>query len=383
MLLQLPREIRDLIYEYMLVRDAIPIDGAITKPISTNVPDNFEELYSCCQLRAPRVHRRLWPMPAFDIHLEDSPSFKNRSFTVYMTYQFSKSISTTSEPSPNLHILQTNKQIYTEASKIFYGCNVFSFTGDFRIPTAFAFLCDRPAPSLRLIRYLQLALLEDSNIRGTPQAHYPIIRRSTDSLVLQYAYHYFTELCTLLSTPRVRLWKLYLIIETLSVPSHPTPSDLHGSLEWEKRGLAGSRPQVPLWLDPLLKIENLKAIELCWIARHPRLRRVACTARTMRRHMLASAQDDGVQSQAKESDLGTEYFGFSVLHQSEEGQSLAAHSAWPWEEAVLEGDNVRYVEKSDDDVNKAVQSYRTRHHIAWALELYMKAYVCFCTIDCA
>jgi hypothetical protein len=386
MLLQLPREIRDLIYEHMLVRDAIAIDGAITKPTSSSVPDNFEELRSCYPLRAPRVHRRLWPMPAFDMNLEAPNSYKNRSFTVYMTYQFDKQKPSTFETGPNLNMLQTNKQIYTEASKTFYGSNVFSFTGDFRIPTAFAFLCDRPATSLRLIQYLELALMEDSNMRGTPQAHYPTMRRSTDSLVLQYAYHYFTELCTLLSTPRIRLRKLYLIVETMSVPSRPTPSSLYECLAWEKYALAASETRVPpLWLDPLLKIGNLQSMELCWIARHPRLSRMACTVGEMRRHMLASTQDEGLPTQSMtQSDMDTTSFRFSVLQKVEEGQSLVADSLWPWEEAVLEGDDdVRCIAPNDDEVIKALPSLRTRRHLETALELYVKAYVCFCVIDCA
>jgi hypothetical protein len=381
--LQLPREIRDLIYEHLLVQDAILIECAITKPPSSSAPDALDDpshdLSIFHPLRAPRLHRRLWPVPAFDM----DHSLRERSQTVYMTYQFDKQMSSSFATSLDLSLLQTNKQIYAEASKVFYGSNIFSFTGDCRIPTAFAFLCDRPASSLCLIKYLELALMEDTNMRGTPYAHYPVVRRSTDSLVLQYAYHYFTELCTLLSTSRIQLQKLYLTIETMSQPSQSTPFNLHDSLDREQLALAGLQPQTPLWLDPLLKIEQLQSIEVCWIARHPRLRRMACTTATMRRHMLASTQDDDSHDQLVESDLAMTSFCFSVLHQTEKDPLPVVDRPGKWDEAVLNGDDLRYIQKTDDSRDKAVPSNRSRYHLEEALTMYMDVYVCFCKMNCA
>jgi hypothetical protein len=125
-----------------------------------------------------------------------------------MTYQLAVPLIIPPYYRPEIRALQTCKQIYSEAKRIFYGKNLFSFTADFRIPTAFAFLCDRPADSLLLIPSVELALTEKIDLS-------PTCRTSTDRFVLQFAYNPFTELCTLLSTARMRLRNLHLTIETL------------------------------------------------------------------------------------------------------------------------------------------------------------------------
>jgi hypothetical protein len=122
---------------------------------------------------------------------------------------------------------------------------MFSFTADFSIPTAFAFLCDTPAEPFLLISSMELALTEYNNTNGTTETHYPITRRSTDSLVLQYAYNHFTELCTLLSTCRMRLQTLHLTIESLAARHHGgsrSPRTNKDCLLWEVLEITGSRP---------------------------------------------------------------------------------------------------------------------------------------------
>jgi hypothetical protein len=364
--LQLPREIRDLIYSYMLVREAIPIESAMTKTLTSGLPDAFNDISSTYPLQAPRIHRRIWPIPAFDMALDPSNRSRDRSPTIYMTYQLSQA---DLDPRINLNILQANHQVYDEASKVFYGSTIFSFTSDFRIPTAFAFLCDRPARSLRLITSIELALMEDNNIRGTPNAHYPAIRRSTDSLVLQYAYHWFTELCTLLSTQRVRLRKLCLLVESLA--GQGGAADLAEEVERERRGWRG---EAPLWLEPLCKIGGVKEMEVCWISREPRVLRMGRTVGIMRRCML---QDDGSRGKEVEQDVGTGSFRFSVLHKTKEDESPT------WVEAVLDGDDVQCPVNNDEDMSKTVPSLRTQGHVDSALEFYTDVYVCFCVISCA
>jgi hypothetical protein len=365
--LHLPREIRDLIYSHMLVRDFIPISCAMTK---TSSSDAFDDLSTSYPLFNPRLHRRFWPIPAFDMDLDSSNNnARHRDRSVYMTYQLDK---TSLNTGLNLGVLQTSHQVYNEASKVFYGCNVFSFTADFRIPTAFAFLCDRPGKSLRLIKDLELALMEDNNIRGTPNAHYPAVRRSTDSLVLQYAYHWFTELCTLLSTPRIQLRKLSLIVETACYVGAATLQD---SFERERRTWRG---EAPLWLEPLLKIGGLEGIELTWVSRQPRVLRMRSMVGIMRRHMLARTQGDG--EMYPRNDM--EAFRFAVLHKTEEEESALMDRGRTWDEAVLDRDEVRYIEDdSDDNMKKVTPSYRTRRHVECAMEFYMDVCACFCVIN--
>lgn len=84
-----------------------------------------------------------------------------------MTYQLARSSRDTRLDGLGLNILRMSKQMYNEGSKIFWGCNIFSFTSDFRIATAFASLCDRPTASLLLIKSMDLDLAEGYNVTST------------------------------------------------------------------------------------------------------------------------------------------------------------------------------------------------------------------------
>jgi hypothetical protein len=377
--LQLPREIRDLVLEHVLVRDAIPIECAITKPSSTQFTDTFDELSKIYPLRAPRARRRLWSVPAFDMDLDYTDGDRNKPTTIYMTYQVSDQIESDSGYPLDLNLLQVSKQIYAEASKIFYRNNIFSFTGDYRIPTAFAFLCDRPATSLRLIESLELALMEDANMRGTSQAHYPVIRRSTDCLVLQYAYHHYTELCTLLSTSRIQLRRLFLTVETISARDLVDRMSLQDSIIFEKDNLFGPQLGAPLWLDPLLKIDGLQSVEICWIFRQPRMKRMEYTAGIMSQHMLTNTQIQLKWPSARKCQSSA--LTIRVLHKAEGAFPLATDGLWLWEEFTLDGDVLRLVTKENVTAIDTVQFPRTRPHLEWTLEPYPDVYVCCCTLS--
>jgi hypothetical protein len=95
--------------------------------------------------------------------------------------------------------------VHSEARPIFYDKNVVSFTGKFAISTGLAFIQDRPAAALLLLSSIELVLAENNNIRGAAEAHFPPTRRSSDCLALQYTFHYFTDLCTLLSSSAFQL----------------------------------------------------------------------------------------------------------------------------------------------------------------------------------
>ncbi|XP_014551263.1 hypothetical protein COCVIDRAFT_42393 [Bipolaris victoriae FI3] len=290
-LLQVPREIRDLIYEYVLVRDIILIErAAATVPEITakQCPEFYRQLRQSYPLTHIRSHRRVWAIPRFDIGL---PSFKDDPELppshVQMTYQITRQSSLPFGEQIGIHLLQTCQQIYHEARDIFYAKNVFGFKTVEGIPTAFAFLCDRPAKSLNLISSMQITLGEGTNLRGTTEAHYPIVARSTDSVVLRYAYNDFTNLCTLLSSPRMQLRKLTLVIDSLHQfyrPVFPSPTDC---IKWEAQRTTASRPWVAPWVQPLFKVENLECLEIYWSLDRPEICRMADTMSLMRQQMLA------------------------------------------------------------------------------------------------
>jgi hypothetical protein len=291
-LLELSREIRDLIYGYVVVCDVISIQSAavLSEATASRSPGICTELDKTYPLRRPRAHRRIWHIPRFDIGLASVADNPGELRNVQMTYQLEIPPNTPSSHRIEIRLLQTCRQIYHEAGKVFYGQNLFSFTSNFNIPTAFAFLCDRPAESLKLISSMELALVEASNLRGTMAAHYPVTRRSTDSLVLQFAYNHFTDLCTLLSTSRMGLRRLHLMISSLHQRYDTAPASVEECLTWEAQMTIGPRPWVASWIDPLLKVESLEYLNVHWMFDRPRLCRVADTTSHMQRHMLAETR---------------------------------------------------------------------------------------------
>ncbi|EAT80465.1 hypothetical protein SNOG_12053 [Parastagonospora nodorum SN15] len=368
--LDLPRELRDCIYELILVRDVIPVECAIT---NTRFPQGSEEDPEYCTippLRAPRAQRRLWQIPAFDMDLGYPDNDHTAPETVHMTYQISKEPELASLDGLNLCLLQVSKQVYTEASKIFYSNNTFSFTQDLRLPTAFAFLCDRPAASLRMVRSIELALMEDSNMRGTAQAHYPIIRRSTDSLVLQYAYHYFTELCTLLSTSRIQLRKLYLSVETCGSRGSQDATSLQETVTWENENLNSAALET-LWLEPLLKLEGLESVEIHWIFGQAHVRRMAYMAQKIQRHSLARMHEDSVSEGL--AQRAHPPIRITSFHKSEQGTSFVSQDPSKWEHVVLEGEEIRYVPQEECGKNEMSQATELPRHLQWMLDIFADA----------
>jgi hypothetical protein len=403
-LLNLPREVRDLIHEYVLVRGVISIECAMTKTSSAQSSDYSKEISGACySLRAPRIQRRLWSLPGFDLDQNDLDNDQYLPSTVYMTYQYARAskdgiasrssvgsmISLASADSGlstyrvgnglDLKWLQVCRQVYEEASRIFYGQNIFSFTGDFRIPTAFAFLCDRPAASLRRIAALELALMEDTNMSGTSQAHYPIIRRATDSLVLQYAYHYFTELCTLLSTSRMRLRKLYLSVETMSTP-RVGPDDLMYSFRTEMEDIRGQDPR-PLWLDPLLNIEDLELVELYWAFRQPRLLRMSQTTALIRKHTLVETPRNFPVDGMTTTKLHDTPLEFRALQLPQDGPDIVSGGTRKWRYYSLHGEELKLLRREEENVPMTANQYSSLpKHLDWAFELYRDMWLFHCTL---
>jgi Ser-tRNA(Ala) deacylase AlaX len=98
----------------------------------------------------------------------------------------------------------------------------------------------------------------------------------------------------------------------------------------------------------------------------------------MRRHMLARTQGDGEMYPR----IDMEAFRFAVLHKTEEEESALMDRGRTWDEAVLDRDEVRYIEDgSDDNMKKVTPSDRTRRHVECAMEFYMDVCACFCVIN--
>jgi hypothetical protein len=383
-LLQLPREIRDLIYEFTLVREVIPIECAVI-PISgataSRSPGFCKNLTESFPIRGPLAHRRIWSIPTFDVELAFAEGDARVNLkAVQMTYQLAVSPGTPPSHSIEIRLLQTCKQIYHEARKTFYGKNLFSFTADFRIPTAFMFLCDRPAESLLLISSMELDLTEDDNMISTNEAHYPSSYRRSDSLVLQYAYNYFTDLCTLLSTSRMRLLNLHLTIQSLAERRGLPPKTVAECLAWETLKTAESRPWIPSWLDPLLNLEGLDYIETVWIFDRPRLRRMADTLSLMRQHMLRGTKS-GLGNLTHLPDVSNLefwiYFPSSNNETTHHGRTAA--EGWSWDSYRSEVDEFRPIETMSDTLEDQEPRIR-RQHIQDMLRDMDRWYISVCEL---
>ena len=294
-LLELPRELRSLIWEHAVVRETIPIECAVVKGPGyrrhTGYPCSYSpQLHDAYPLTRKVIHRTTWPLPIYDLKVDIQGGTWMEPKQAWMTYQLaqasSRPINATKRDKITIQLLQVCRAIHSEARPLFYNKNVFSFTGAFPISTALIFLQDRPVEGLSRLSSVELLLTEDNNMRGTAEAHFPPTTRSSDCLVLQHAYHYFTDLCTFLSSSTIHLRKLYLTIESLSSYGDSQPESLLDCLTWEleKSGLA--RPWIASWIQPLLAIKSLEEIGVYWVSDRPRIRRMSDTLATMQEAML-------------------------------------------------------------------------------------------------
>ena len=215
-------------------------------------------------------------------------------------------------------------------------------------------------------------------MRGTTQAHYPITRRSTDSLVLQYAYHHFTDLCTLMSTPRMQLRNLYLTIDTLASRNGTAPSSVQECLSWEKQRTNQVRPWTSSWLDPLLKVGGLESMTVYWIFDRPRIQRMCDTLSMMRQCMLTTKRN---KASARKDSVAETGFRFRMLHQDDSDGSVHIHYVPPvkvphWKDHCLSDDGAGTIGEANG--SRTVQETIARHqHIQGILGACDGAYVCY------
>lgn len=297
-LLQLPREIRDLVYEHALVRDTVPIDCAVVSGPSYRKHTGSQcpyspQLHKAYPLTGPWAHRSTWSLPIYDLKVDIQGGTWMEPKRAQMTYQLVPPC-----PRPKtaqyhhgvaLQLMLVCRKVHAEARPLFYKKNIFSFTSRFPISTALAFLQDRPAAALTLISSIELVLTEDNNMRGTAEAHFPPTRRSSDCLVLQHAFEHFTGLCSLLASPAVQLRKLFLTIESLSSYGDSESESLSECLAWEIGKTDAERPWTASWIRPLLEIEGLESVKIYWISDRPRVRRMSDTLSAIQRSMLQHA----------------------------------------------------------------------------------------------
>ncbi|KAJ4990711.1 hypothetical protein SVAN01_03720 [Stagonosporopsis vannaccii] len=294
-LTNLPREIRDLIWEHSIVRDTIPIDCAVVEGPGyrrhTGFPCSFSpQLHKAYPLIRDVTWRRTWFLPIYDLKVDIDGGTWMEPKRARMTYQIAAPCTgpkrTHDFEKIAIQLLQVCRTIRDEARALFYKNNVFSFTGQFPISTALAFLQDRPVIALSQLSSIEILLTEDNNMRGTADAHFPPTTRSSDCLVLQHAFHYFTDLCNLLSSPSIHLRRLCLTIESLSSYGDNEPESLPDCLAWEAGKSSSERPWVAAWIDPLLQINSLEVIKLYWISDRPRILRMADTLSLIQHSML-------------------------------------------------------------------------------------------------
>ena len=313
-LLQLPREIRDIIYEHALVRDTIPIDCAVIEGPGYRKLMGFPcpyspQLHEAYPLSRDVTYRRTWSLPIYDLKVDIQGGTWMEPKRAQMTYQLAPPCARPNDAYRHdeiaIQLLQVCRTINDEARPLFYKRNVFSFTDKFPISTALAFLQDRPETALSLLSSIELILTEDNNMRGTAEAHFPPTTRSSDCLVLQHAFHHFANLCTLLSSSAVHLRRLYLSIESLSSYGDSQPGSLSECLAWEIEKNNSERPWVAPWIQPLLQIESLEAVKVYWISDRPRIRRMSDTLSTMQRSMLE-------RTDVKEVDEGHNFRGHEL-----------------------------------------------------------------------
>lgn len=204
-LLQLPREIRDLIYEYLLVFGLVPISCAVTKAPKSLVAVGgevgfCESLYQTYRLTYPLEHRSTWSVAVETLAIP-ADNFQLESSTVYMTYQLDSSRLKDSYQHLELQLLQVCRQLHAEVSDAFYSKNTFSFMSSFAVPGAAMFLEDRSANASRCIRSLEIHMKE-VQLGMVQEGAFPENDRRSQGYD---ADGHYTRLCALLASDFVKI----------------------------------------------------------------------------------------------------------------------------------------------------------------------------------
>ncbi|KAL0264920.1 hypothetical protein SLS55_000874 [Diplodia seriata] len=134
-LLDLPRELRDMIYERMFIRNPVFItQGECWGPGQKK--RNNRSRWSP-QLHSRQIRRTTFLNPPARYWSYDDPHL------------------TDVEPSGNVNVFLSNRQIYQEASAVYYKNN-FCFMDEFSVPACYTFLMDRTPHALKHLKHITL-----------------------------------------------------------------------------------------------------------------------------------------------------------------------------------------------------------------------------------
>lgn len=181
--LDLPRELRDQIYKLNLIHGTIPIstsnDLLHTSYGSLRHVDGLYQLCGCNSCASTRgtglirrdtkrtmrkTHSTYQIVTSTGVRIEniqksyDQPETNESGFVMGFKKDLSKL------DARSLTILLSNRQIYREASEVFYACNRFDFGCSERgkycdsLSNAFGFLKDRSEHTLKRLKSIRLAL---------------------------------------------------------------------------------------------------------------------------------------------------------------------------------------------------------------------------------
>ncbi|KAF2734671.1 hypothetical protein EJ04DRAFT_564088 [Polyplosphaeria fusca] len=287
-ILQLPREVRDLILDSLLNQGVVRVKSAVAEEPLFDLPyqtTHFRHQVRdlCFVLRRPCHARSTFSLPLNHI-------FSGYSSTGHVKVPFTYQASDQQGvhiPQLHLQVMVVCRQLYAEAREIFYGRNIFRFDSDLRIPSALRFLEDRPLESLKHIKSMELALTEDE---CPPEDATDVFDRDETSgersMKLRYAYGHFTQLCAFLAD-RMQLRSLGILLETLERmrSRQRYPATVEDCIERE----SASPADVPSWIAPITRIRGLERVMFRSISRSGLLRRHAEIARLLRASVLAQS----------------------------------------------------------------------------------------------
>lgn len=152
---KLPREVRDVIYKFALMRDEIEV----TQTPSLESPRFCRSRHRGILVGPLPVHTP----PQLRSTFSSGTAWKLNSTLIDVTgVKTSYRLEVKKDDPPSLHVFLVSQQIYAETFPIFYNHNAFVFsarppTKDV-INTCLAFLYDRPLPALRCIREVRIEL---------------------------------------------------------------------------------------------------------------------------------------------------------------------------------------------------------------------------------
>ena len=133
-LLQLPRELRELIYEHAIVRATIPIECAVIRGPGYRKHTGYPcatspQLCEAYPLYREVAHRRTWSLPIYDLNVDIQGGTWLEPKRAQMTYQLAIPCPRPDHAHRNddiaIHLLQVCRTIYDEARPLFYKKNTF------------------------------------------------------------------------------------------------------------------------------------------------------------------------------------------------------------------------------------------------------------------